>query len=290
MPLSRATTTPIKSALPLSEPQYIPEHNNDVDVVSASTTNSTPIDDPLPEADNSVITSTAVTIVGKTPEYGITAFRAQNDDEGALGIYSTEPPKKKQRSAAAILLGAAVETVIFTGAVALSAYQLLTGKGRQQMLEEQGTKTGTEEEAATNAVVVSEKPLADKHMLRIESAPVNIPTQPNRHRHAGHMAKSLHHPTHHYRSKQGRASYKNRQGGLSTSLPHAHTYGNDLDFLKEGNLTLPGRPNTGTEDNDEQFLRMEAQLTTLIAEGKRALNSRIQDWAEETAPLAAAAQ
>ncbi|KAI9236175.1 MAG: hypothetical protein BYD32DRAFT_419412 [Podila humilis] len=34
------------------------------------------------------------------------------------------------RSTAAILLGAAVETVILTSAVALSAYNLLTGKGK----------------------------------------------------------------------------------------------------------------------------------------------------------------
>ena len=34
------------------------------------------------------------------------------------------------RSTASMLLDAAVETVIFTGAVALSAYQLLTGKGK----------------------------------------------------------------------------------------------------------------------------------------------------------------
>ncbi len=44
---------------------------------------------------------------------------------------------------------------------------------------------------------------------------------------------------------------------------------------------MPVRPNTGTEDSDEAFLRMEAQLNNLIAEGKRALNSRIEVWDEE---------
>lgn len=42
-------------------------------------------------------------------------------------------------------------------------------------------------------------------------------------------------------------------------------------------LNLPERPNTGTEDGDEQFLRMEAQISTLITQGKRALNSRIPE-------------
>jgi hypothetical protein len=53
------------------------------------------------------------------------------DDLGGLGrTYASEPPKKRMRSTASMLLDAAVETVIFTGAVALSAYQLLTGKGK----------------------------------------------------------------------------------------------------------------------------------------------------------------
>ncbi|KAF9171921.1 hypothetical protein BGX20_006698 [Mortierella sp. AD010] len=90
-------------------------------------------------------TTTAVTIVGSTPAFGIHAFREQEDQENnALGLYSAEPPKKRQRSAAAVLLGAAVETVIFTSAVALSAYQLLTGKGKQQL--EDATMTPTPDE------------------------------------------------------------------------------------------------------------------------------------------------
>ncbi|KAG0377949.1 hypothetical protein BGX24_005096 [Mortierella sp. AD032] len=96
--------------------------------------------------------STAVTIVGSTPTYGMGAYKAQRDQEeaaaeSALGLYSTsEPPKKRQRSTAAVLFGAAFETVIFTSAVALSAYQLLTGKGRQLGLQDEGASAGVEGE------------------------------------------------------------------------------------------------------------------------------------------------
>ncbi|KAI7827630.1 hypothetical protein BC939DRAFT_475221 [Gamsiella multidivaricata] len=95
--------------------------------------------------------STAVTIVGSTPTFGISAFREQRDrEESALDLCTAEPPKKRQRSAAAVLLGAAVETVIFTSAVALSAYQLLTGKGKQQL---ESTMTQVDESAVVEEAV-----------------------------------------------------------------------------------------------------------------------------------------
>ncbi|KAF9359374.1 hypothetical protein BGX26_012492 [Mortierella sp. AD094] len=217
-------------------------------------------------------TTTAVTIVGSTPAFGINAFREQEDQENnALGLYSAEPPKKRQRSAAAVLLGAAVETVIFTSAVALSAYQLLTGKGKQQL--EDATMTPTADE--TTAVEGTVEPQTERSIVPIKSAPVNIPTRASRHRDSGLLGKSLHH-NHHVRSHHHKSKHSGKsRHGLSSSLPHAYDY----DHMKEA-MTMPERPNTGTEDSDEQFLRMEAQLTTLIAEGKRALSSRIPDWTE----------
>ncbi|KAK3839630.1 MAG: hypothetical protein J3R72DRAFT_178113 [Linnemannia gamsii] len=58
--------------------------------------------------------------------YGMRRHQEEDDDD--LGVYALEPPKKRQRSTATMLLDAAFETVIFTGAVALSAYQLITGQ------------------------------------------------------------------------------------------------------------------------------------------------------------------
>jgi hypothetical protein len=52
----------------------------------------------------------------------------EGDDDSDPDVY--EPPMKRQRSATSMLIDAALETVIFTGAVALTAYQLLTGKGQ----------------------------------------------------------------------------------------------------------------------------------------------------------------
>ncbi|KAF9928747.1 hypothetical protein BGZ67_006777 [Mortierella alpina] len=228
--------------------------------------------------------STAVTIVDSTPAFGVSAHRLceHEDDSNALGLFSAEPPKKRQRSAAAMLFGAAFETVIFTSAVALSAYQLLTGKGRQ-VLEEDDTMASPGVDANMTEANLHTSP---KPVLQIESTPMDIPTRRVRHRDTGLLGKSLHHNSHihHHRSRKSRSSVKNRHGNgllLSTSLPHAYEY--DHGLLGDQAMTLlPGRPNTGTEDNDEQFLRMEARLSSLIAEGKRALNSRIQDWAEES--------
>ncbi|KAF9099881.1 hypothetical protein BGX23_009736 [Mortierella sp. AD031] len=174
----------------------------------------------MPMAIEKAPASTAVTIVGSTPTYGMGAYRAQREQEeaaeNALGLYSAEPPKKRQRSTAAVLFGAAFETVIFTSAIALSAYQLLTGRGRQQ--------------GAVDASVGAEG----------ETTPST----------AEENAESL--------------------SADQTMLEPDHPF-------YERALVPPKRPNTGTEDSDEQFLRMEAKLSTLIAEGKRALSSRIQD-------------
>ncbi|KAG0309176.1 hypothetical protein BGZ98_004701 [Dissophora globulifera] len=222
-------------------------------------------------------TSTAVTIVGSTPEFGIGAFRDQRArDDAIMGLDSTEPPKKRQRSTAAVLLGAAVETVIFTSAVALSAYQLLTGKGRQQLDANLAVTEGptTNESSESNQVLETKKPV-----VHVKSVPVSIQARSLRHKTSGPLGKSLHPHmnSQRHKSRHHKSSYKSRHD-LSTSLPHA--FGDDNDFLKGGELTLLERPNTGTEDNDEQFLRMEAQLSSLIAEGKRALNSRIPTWTE----------
>ena len=92
-------------------------------------------DDPMSSAVTAATTRTASTSTG----YGMPRGRRHEDDidmddDGDLGglgrTYASEPPKKRMRSTASMLLDAAVETVIFTGAVALSAYQLLTGKGK----------------------------------------------------------------------------------------------------------------------------------------------------------------
>lgn len=89
---------------------------------------------------NSALTTTTRTASTSTSTgYGMPRGRRHEDDidmddDGDLGglgrTYASEPPKKRMRSTASMLLDAAVETVIFTGAVALSAYQLLTGKGK----------------------------------------------------------------------------------------------------------------------------------------------------------------
>ncbi|KAG0213434.1 hypothetical protein BGX28_004490 [Mortierella sp. GBA30] len=276
-------TNTFRSEEPASAPEHIEVEESELNAsgpVSQTTDTETTI-----LGTGTLSTSTAVAIVDSTPAFGVSAYRlrSQEDDENnnALGMLSTEPPKKRQRSIPAKLFGAAFETVIFTSAVALSAYQLLTGKGRQQ-LQEDGTVTSiVDGDDAMVAETNLETSLDQKLVLRIESAPMDIPTRTVRHRDSGQLGKSLHHNSHlpHHRSRQSRSNNKNRHGhGLSASLPHAYGY----DHAQDAAMTLPGRPNTGTEDNDEQFLRMEAKLTNLIAEGKRALNSRIQDWAEES--------
>ncbi|KAF9136338.1 hypothetical protein BGW39_000054 [Mortierella sp. 14UC] len=252
--------------------------------------------DEMPMAIEKAPASTAVTIVGSTPTYGMGAYKAQRDQEeaaaeSALGLYSTaEPPKKRQRSAAAVLFGAAFETVIFTSAVALSAYQLLTGKGRQGLQDD--ASAGVDGETVFAAEGNEGATSADQSIVPIESAPVNIPTRTtHRHHQAiqdGHLlGKSLHHHHHHGRHqhhsgrsrhpKSGSSRHARQNGhGLSASLPHSNPHEPDHPFYERA-MIPPKRPNTGTEDNDPQFLRMEAQLSTLIAEGKRALSSRIQD-------------
>lgn len=48
-----------------------------------------------------------------------------------------EPPKKKRRSTTATIINGVVETVIFTGAVALTAYQLWTGRAHNVKVQVQ---------------------------------------------------------------------------------------------------------------------------------------------------------
>ncbi|KAF9349585.1 hypothetical protein BGX34_001717 [Mortierella sp. NVP85] len=242
-------------------PQYVPHHEEEP--VQSNTDDLAPSEEPLDIPEET--TSTAVTIVGNTPAFGIASFREKRGEDGFIE-YETEPPKKRQRSKAEVILGAAVETVIFTGAVALSAYQLLTGRGRQQL------------EAARNPdgpgkpidVVFGSKEelLPETEVVPVKTAPVNIPTR-NRSASSGHLlGKSLHH--YHHKSKHSKKNGRSR----AMSLPHAYSEGDD----GMGDLALPERPNTGTEDDDEQFLRMEAQINGLIVEGKRALHSRIPNW------------
>ncbi|KAF8928844.1 hypothetical protein BGZ58_009338 [Dissophora ornata] len=242
-----------------SAPLFGPGHEDELNALNSGEENrldvALPGDVPLEMEEPT--TSTAVTIVGSTPAFGIGALRDQRErEDGLMCLDVTEPPAKRQRSAAAVILGAAVETVIFTSAVALSAYQLLTGKGKQQL---DATMTFADESNTADST-------AEQSMVHVKSAPMNIPSRNIRHKNSDQLGKSLHHNGTHHKSKH----YKSRHG-LSASLPHAYGH----DDHEGGNLLM--RPNTGTEDNDEQFLRMEAQLSSLIAEGKRALSSRIPD-------------
>ncbi|KAF9579881.1 hypothetical protein BGW38_003680, partial [Lunasporangiospora selenospora] len=284
----------------VATPDLVPD-NDDASMQGAEDSSSSAsmlsqnLDPPL-----SVMPASTSTVTIVTPAFGIAAYRAQraaeDGEDTVLGLYNSEPPSKRARSAASILLGAAVETVIFTGAVALSAYQLLTGRGRLQLQQAEeeanaaaaGSELGPEDEMEKD--VLSEKP-----MMHIESLPVNIPRRP---RHSaggeGHFGKSPrlgsslhqpypHHPSHRKSSSRHPRQKRRTNGGnndlgnglskyselLAMSLPH---YGPASTSALALEASMPVRPNTGTEDNDEQFLRMEAKLTTLIAEGKRALN------------------
>lgn len=139
------TTSPL-TLLPVQQQDGVQMHDQK-EVVSRSLSR----EDDIPFPDDILLLekaspSTAVTVVD-TKAYGIQAYKALRDrDLYEQHPYLGEPPKKKMRSTAAMLFGAAVETVIFTGAVALSAYQLLTGKGRQasQQQEEVGVEVETE--------------------------------------------------------------------------------------------------------------------------------------------------
>ncbi|KAF8924839.1 hypothetical protein BGZ58_001371 [Dissophora ornata] len=189
--------------------------------------------------------------------YGMLRNR-DDDDDDMDGLGSSEPPKKRQRSMSLMLLDAAVETVIFTGAVALSAYQLLTGKSKLGSHSKQSSMTSEDADAIVregNAKTLDEDPMEEKLSWQSTTATTTAPRTLGRPRVGGNYKAK----TRSYRPRQSYAS-----AGTHTRLP-----------------PMPVRPNTGTEDTDEAFLRMEAQLTSLIAEGKRALNSRVEVWDEE---------
>ncbi|KAG0029628.1 hypothetical protein BGZ82_007818 [Podila clonocystis] len=177
--------------------------------------------------------------------------------------YASEPPKKKQRSTASILLGAAVETVIFTGAVALSAYQLLTGKGKLSTASDVMNVESQDAPASEGAMQEDEKIVKQ-----------DTPARPPRpHYSSGSLGRTAR-GSYYHKAKTPR-SFRSRQ-----SLSGAHNFSHATSFHARSS-SMPVRPNTGTEDSDEAFLRMEAQLNNLITEGKRALSSRIEVWDEE---------
>ncbi|KAI8596043.1 hypothetical protein EDD21DRAFT_389518 [Dissophora ornata] len=96
--------------------------------------------------------------------YGMLRNR-DDDDDDMDGLGSSEPPKKRQRSMSLMLLDAAVETVIFTGAVALSAYQLLTGKSKLGSHSKQSSMTSEDADAIVregNAKTLDEDPMEEK--------------------------------------------------------------------------------------------------------------------------------
>lgn len=109
-------------------------------------------------------------VSGENNGYG----RPRDYDDDAMDVddasYASEPPKKKQRSTASILLGAAVETVIFTGAVALSAYQLLTGKGKLST----DSSANHSKQGSTASDVVNDAPASEGAMQEDEKSVVSM--------------------------------------------------------------------------------------------------------------------
>ncbi|KAF9112904.1 hypothetical protein BGX27_002611 [Mortierella sp. AM989] len=195
------------------------------------------------------------------------------DMDGMGSSYASEPPKKRLRSTASMLIDAAVETVIFTGAVALSAYQLLTGKGKQGDGHSRRSSFSSEDEDGAHgeaAKAQEEDPMEEKLTFELDTSAPNSPRKPRPFSSSGSLGRQSRVPGYH-KAKTPR-SYRSRH---SYSAPGAYNSGHTRS------PSTPVRPNTGTEDSDETFLRMEAQLNSLIAEGKRALNSRIEVWDEE---------
>ncbi|KAF9315594.1 hypothetical protein BG003_002858 [Podila horticola] len=202
--------------------------------------------------------------------------RPRDYDDDAMDVddasYASEPPKKKQRSTASILLGAAVETVIFTGAVALSAYQLLTGKGK---LSTTSSASHSKQGSTASDVESRNTPASEGAMQEDEkSVKQNTPARPARpHYSTGSLGRTAR-GSYYHKAKTPR-SFRTRQSlSGSHNIPHATGF-------HARSSSMPVRPNTGTEETDEAFLRMEAQLSNLISEGKRALSSRIEVWDEE---------
>ncbi|KAF9957763.1 hypothetical protein BGZ72_001429 [Mortierella alpina] len=212
--------------------------------------------------------------------YGMQRERDDDDDMDDVGtsMAVSEPPKKRLRSTASMLLDAAVETVIFTGAVALSAYQLLTGKGlgsgnhsKQSSFASDDTQSSREDTPKTQ----DEDPMEEKLALQLDIASASAPRALRNYSSANTLGRPPR-PGSYYRAKTPRP-YRSRQSFSSSG--HHHLPLNQTGHARSS--SMPVRPNTGTEDTDEAFLRMEAQLNNLIAEGKRALNSRIEVWDEE---------
>ncbi|KAF9938534.1 hypothetical protein BGZ65_012669 [Modicella reniformis] len=182
-------------------------------------------------------TSKSMSTLTSKPGYGIQRLNHRENHGDNFDMEVSEPPQKRLRSTTSMLIDAALETVIFTGAVALSAYQLLTGKGKHSQ------QSSTSSLPADDDIENSAQKQGDEEADSLED-------------------------------KLSALSYAGAAG--SSAYHHIPHIGHTRSY------STPIRPDTGTEDTDETFLRMEAQLNNLIAEGKRALKSRIEVWDDES--------
>ncbi|KAF9425992.1 hypothetical protein BGZ94_007038 [Podila epigama] len=273
----------------------------------------------------------AAAAVSEMNGYGRPRSYDDNDDDDAMDAekassqYAAEPPKKKLRSTASMLFDAAFETVIFTGAVALSAYQLLTGKaklGGSSSNTSTSTSTSHSKNGSTSSMTAS-KDNEDEDVAKgatLSNVPESAPVESKQEEEQSALTRADAATTtrtlrpHYSSSSLTRAGRLNggyggggyyhkartarpfRGNSKRASLSGAYHFSGGVGGGGGGGLgggfgakggyharsaSMPVRPNTGTEDTDEMFLRMEAQLTNLIAEGKRALSSRIEVWDEE---------
>ncbi|KAI1317418.1 hypothetical protein EDD11_008482 [Mortierella claussenii] len=243
--------------------------------------------DPMMTSASITMTTTSTSTSTSGSGYGIRRGVLHDDDDDdvdGMGTpsYAVEPPKKRLRSTASMLLDAAVETVIFTGAVALSAYQLLTGKSKGNNGHSQQPSSSDEnmDIAGGDAVKAQEEdPMEEKLALQLDMTAPEMSRAATRSFSQGHSrnvssSSSSTRMSGYHKAKTARTFRSNRQSYSAPRPQH-------LLLGHTRSPSMPVRPNTGTEDTDEAFLRMEAQLNSLIAEGKRALNSRVEVWDEE---------
>ncbi|KAG0260999.1 hypothetical protein DFQ27_003216 [Actinomortierella ambigua] len=241
---------------------------------------------------------------GSNSDYGLSAFKAReglvsdddnaddgennNDDDkeqvgGQLRLYTSEPESKKRRSRASMLLDVAVESIFFTGAFALAAYNLVTGKGR--LTPDSGNSTDHSRGASQTEVADAVNEMAfdtPASRMTTTTSPRTVRTS-----HSHHHRSATTGPSTRYHKVRTPRSQKTRQHHHHHRSPHAHRpkqHPLEVDGVEVNHhshsqpMSMPTRP--GPEERDEQFLRMEAQISSLIDEGKRALNSRIDVWDE----------
>ncbi|UZJ51613.1 hypothetical protein CBS101457_000933 [Exobasidium rhododendri] len=266
--MSRGTSHPNFAEPSMSDPSRVPQ--GEFSFQSSSNLSQNKAGSAITDASSAETSSTAFARL-------VQAQRAQQETQRQSVSFheslhlTSEPPSKKRKGVAGVLVDGALSAALYTGAAAVTAYSLWSNWGKKAVDEEeqQGEHLdhGKRERLPPGGQEEPPPPYIDQRGVASSSgSSTKVPLSPSR-------------PTHVFvSSRRRRPVFQAHKAAARSNTPKKKISGAHIKSSatyhqqdeEKGESSIDGRY------EDDMFARMQSEMTRMIEEGNRALQSKVE--------------